>query len=286
MRGVLVPGAARAGLGLAPREACRGIQLVAVELGAQWLDAGKLHFVAQALDEVRAFCDRATLQSRGENREAAPSPAAVDDAIGSYRIAIELLGKRTADLHRTLAGLVQDGFGIHEFARADLERLVRDLKSHAARALDIAREAAREKGGSEKIGTTGRGIGPAYEDKIARRALRVQDLKHPGRFAAKLKDLLDLHNFVLTILGVHLLDRAAMLAAAAFLLVEAVRVRGVVRALVAGAALLACASGFAGVRWLTFLAVHGASALWAYGVPALVGGVLVWIARRRAAAGG
>jgi adenylosuccinate synthase len=65
-------------------------------------------------------------------------------------------------------------------------------------ALDVAREALREKGGTEKIGTTGRGIGPAYEDKIARRALRVQDLKDPGRFAAKLKDLLDLHNFVLT----------------------------------------------------------------------------------------
>ncbi|MBA2675311.1 adenylosuccinate synthase [Ramlibacter sp.] len=69
------------------------------------------------------------------------------------------------------------------------------LPIHAA--LDIAREAAREKGGTEKIGTTGRGIGPAYEDKIARRALRVQDLRHPERFAAKLKELLDLHNFVL-----------------------------------------------------------------------------------------
>jgi adenylosuccinate synthase len=52
--------------------------------------------------------------------------------------------------------------------------------------------------GSAKIGTTGRGIGPAYEDKIARRALRVQDLKHPERFASKLRELLDLHNFVLT----------------------------------------------------------------------------------------
>jgi len=70
------------------------------------------------------------------------------------------------------------------------------LPFHAA--LDIARETFREKGGSEKIGTTGRGIGPAYEDKIARRALRVQDLKHPDRFAARLKDLLELHNFVLT----------------------------------------------------------------------------------------
>ena len=70
------------------------------------------------------------------------------------------------------------------------------LPFHAA--LDVAREAAREKGGNEKIGTTGRGIGPAYEDKIARRALRVQDMKFPQRFADKLRDLLALHNHVLT----------------------------------------------------------------------------------------
>ncbi len=70
------------------------------------------------------------------------------------------------------------------------------LPFHAA--LDIAREQAREEGGSEKIGTTGRGIGPAYEDKIARRALRAQDLRHPERFAEKLRILLDLHNHVLT----------------------------------------------------------------------------------------
>jgi adenylosuccinate synthase len=61
-------------------------------------------------------------------------------------------------------------------------------------ALDQAREAAM---GETKIGTTGRGIGPAYEDKIARRALRVQDLLDPARFSAKLEALLDLHNFTL-----------------------------------------------------------------------------------------
>ena len=70
------------------------------------------------------------------------------------------------------------------------------LPFHAA--LDTAREALREQGGTEKIGTTGKGIGPAYEDKIARRALRVQDLKYPERFAAKLRVLLTLHNHVLT----------------------------------------------------------------------------------------
>jgi adenylosuccinate synthase len=49
-----------------------------------------------------------------------------------------------------------------------------------------------------RIGTTGKGIGPAYEDKVARRALRVYDLFYPGRFAEKLKENLDYHNFVLT----------------------------------------------------------------------------------------
>ena len=48
-----------------------------------------------------------------------------------------------------------------------------------------------------KIGTTRRGIGPAYEDKVARRAIRLQDLFEPARFAQKLRELLDFHNFVL-----------------------------------------------------------------------------------------
>jgi len=62
-------------------------------------------------------------------------------------------------------------------------------------ALDQAREARR---GDAKIGTTGRGIGPAYEDKVARRALRVQDLFDPIGFRSKVEEVLDLHNFVLT----------------------------------------------------------------------------------------
>ena len=62
-------------------------------------------------------------------------------------------------------------------------------------ALDRAREVAK---GAGKIGTTGRGIGPAYEDKVARRGIRLQDLFFPDRFAAKLREALELHNFVLT----------------------------------------------------------------------------------------
>jgi adenylosuccinate synthase len=63
---------------------------------------------------------------------------------------------------------------------------------------DRAREALRESSGSGKIGTTGKGIGPAYEDKVARRAVRVQDLKHPDRLARKLRELVELHNAELT----------------------------------------------------------------------------------------
>jgi adenylosuccinate synthase len=61
-------------------------------------------------------------------------------------------------------------------------------------ALDHAREIAK---GANKIGTTGRGIGPAYEDKVARRGLRLQDLLRPKRFAEKLAEVLDYHNYVL-----------------------------------------------------------------------------------------
>jgi len=62
-------------------------------------------------------------------------------------------------------------------------------------ALDQAREIAR---GSAKIGTTGRGIGPAYEDKVARRGLRLGDMFYPERFANKLREVLEYHNFALT----------------------------------------------------------------------------------------
>jgi len=66
------------------------------------------------------------------------------------------------------------------------------LPSHVA--LDRAREQAR---GANAIGTTGRGIGPAYEDKVSRRAVRLADLFQRDRFAAKLGEVLDFHNFVL-----------------------------------------------------------------------------------------
>ena len=77
-------------------------------------------------------------------------------------------------------------------------------------ALDQAREQAL---GGAKIGTTGRGIGPAYEDKVARRAVRAGDLLHPHRFAEKLQNLMQVHNFMLEhYYKVKPFDVAAMIA--------------------------------------------------------------------------
>ena len=78
-------------------------------------------------------------------------------------------------------------------------------------ALDRAREAAKSE--CAKIGTTGKGIGPTYEDKVARRALRVYDLFYPERFAEKLRENLDYHNFVLTkYFGAEAIDYETVLA--------------------------------------------------------------------------
>ena len=76
-------------------------------------------------------------------------------------------------------------------------------------ALDQAREARR---GENKIGTTGRGIGPCYEDKAARRALRLGDLRDPARFGSALEEVLEYHNHVLAhYYGVDTLEFSAVL---------------------------------------------------------------------------
>ena len=77
-------------------------------------------------------------------------------------------------------------------------------------ALAHAREAAA---GNKKIGTTGRGIGPAYEDKVARRTVRVADLFEPERFAEQVRTVMKLHNFVLEkFLGAEPLDPEKVIA--------------------------------------------------------------------------
>jgi adenylosuccinate synthase len=87
------------------------------------------------------------------------------------------------------------------------ENAVLILPLHAA--TDRAREQAR---GVRKIGTTGRGIGPAYEDKVARRAIRVADLAEPDTISAKLDELLLHHNTLLRGLGAETFDKEALMA--------------------------------------------------------------------------
>jgi adenylosuccinate synthase len=136
-------------------------------------------------------------------------------------------GKKTV-LHLVPSGILRDGVTcyigngvvlspdallkeIDELAAAGVDAESRLKISEACplilpyhQALDIAREAAK---GAGKIGTTGRGIGPAYEDKVARRAIRLQDVLRPKRFAEKLAELLDYHNFVLkNYLGAEVVD--------------------------------------------------------------------------------
>lgn len=94
-------------------------------------------------------------------------------------------------LLKEMAGLEANGVPVRERLRLSPScPLI--LQCHVA--LDQARELAR---GEAKIGTTGRGIGPAYEDKVARRGLRLGDLMNAERFAEKLKDVLEYHNFAL-----------------------------------------------------------------------------------------
>ena len=96
------------------------------------------------------------------------------------------------DLVKEMDGLIQTGIPVA--SRLNISAacpLI--LPTHVA--LDQARENKR---GGTAIGTTGRGIGPAYEDKVARRALRVSDLFNPVALETKLAGLLDLHNFLLT----------------------------------------------------------------------------------------
>lgn len=172
-----------------------------VVVGTQWGDEGKGKLV-----------DWLTEQSQGVVRFQGGHNAGHTLVINGVKTALHLIPSgimrpgvkcyigngvvlSAAKLLEEIEGLEKAGVEVRSRLRIS-ESCPLILPFHAA--IDIAREAAKEKAGNAKIGTTGRGIGPAYEDKIARRALRVQDLKYPERFATKLRELLDLHNFVLT----------------------------------------------------------------------------------------
>ena len=169
-----------------------------VILGSQWGDEGKGKI-------VDLLTDKASIVARFQGGHNAGHTLVID-------------GEKTA-LHLIPSGILRDdvtciiGNGVVVAPDALLKEIlmledrgveVRDrlkisgscpliLPYHIA--LDQARETAR---GKAKIGTTGRGIGPAYEDKVARRGLRISDLANLERFSAKLKEVLKYHNFVLT----------------------------------------------------------------------------------------
>ncbi len=169
-----------------------------VVLGTQWGDEGKGKIVDLLTDQV-------SLVTRFQGGHNAGHTLVID-------------GKKTV-LHLIPSGILREGVkcmigngvvlapdallkemkGLEETGVPVRERLRLSpacpliLPYHVA--LDQARELAR---GNAKIGTTGRGIGPAYEDKVARRGLRLGDMLDEKTFAKKLKEVLDYHNFSLT----------------------------------------------------------------------------------------
>jgi len=168
-----------------------------VVIGTQWGDEGKGKI-------VDLLTDRAAAVARFQGGHNAGHTLVID-------------GKKTV-LHLIPSGILRDGVSclIGNGVVLALDALVEEadaliasgvpvyerlrvspncpliLPSHVA--LDIAREKAR---GAGAIGTTGRGIGPAYEDKVSRRAVKVSDLFVREKFAAKLGEILDYHNFLL-----------------------------------------------------------------------------------------
>jgi adenylosuccinate synthase len=168
-----------------------------VVIGTQWGDEGKGKI-------VDLLTDRAAAVVRFQGGHNAGHTLVID-------------GKKTV-LHLIPSGILRDGVSclIGNGVVLSLDALVAEanaliatgvpvferlkvspgcpliLPSHVA--LDVAREKAK---GAGAIGTTGRGIGPAYEDKVSRRALRVSDLFLREKFASKLGEILDYHNFLL-----------------------------------------------------------------------------------------
>lgn len=186
-----------------------------VVLGTQWGDEGKGKIVDLLTEKV---ANVARFQG-GHN--------------AGHTLVIE--GKKTV-LHLIPSGILHDGVRcligngvvlapdalLKEMAELEAqgvpvrERLVLSTACPLILPYHVALDQARElKRGNAKIGTTGRGIGPAYEDKVSRRGLRLGDLLNAERFAEKLKEVLEYHNFSLTqYYGVDALDYDEVLAEA------------------------------------------------------------------------
>jgi adenylosuccinate synthase len=180
-------------------------------IGAQWGDEGK----GKVVDWLASRADLVVRFQGGHN-------AGHTLVVGNQTYKLSLL---PSGLVRGKLGIIGNGVVVDpEALLAEIDRVRAQglnvtpetlrladnatliLPLHAA--IDRAREAAR---GARKIGTTGRGIGPAYEDKVARRAIRVADLAEPETLSDKLDELLLHHNTLLRGLGAETFEKQALL---------------------------------------------------------------------------
>jgi len=180
-------------------------------IGAQWGDEGK----GKIVDWLASRADIVVRFQGGHN-------AGHTLVVGNQTYKLSLL---PSGLVRGKLGIIGNGLVVDpEALLAEIDRVraqglpvgpetlrladnaILILPLHAA--IDRAREAAR---GDRKIGTTGRGIGPAYEDKVARRAIRVADLAEPETLSDKLDELLLHHNTLLRGLGAETFEKQALL---------------------------------------------------------------------------
>jgi adenylosuccinate synthase len=180
-------------------------------IGAQWGDEGK----GKVVDWLASRADIVVRFQGGHN-------AGHTLVVGNQTYKLSLL---PSGLVRGKLGIIGNGVVVDpEALLAEIERVQKQglnvtpetlriaenatliLPVHGA--IDRAREAAR---GAAKIGTTGRGIGPAYEDKVARRAIRACDLAEPETLSAKLDELLLHHNTLLRGLGAETFEKQALL---------------------------------------------------------------------------
>ena len=168
-----------------------------VVIGLQWGDEGKGKVVDLLTDKVQAVARFQgghnaghTLVIGGKKTVLSLIPSGILHAGVQCLIGNGVVLSLEA-LFKEAQMLIEQGVPVFERLRVS-PACPLILSSHVA--LDRAREKAR---GANAIGTTGRGIGPAYEDKVARRAVRVCDLFHRERFASKLGEVLDYHNFIL-----------------------------------------------------------------------------------------
>lgn len=184
-----------------------------VVLGTQWGDEGKGKIVDLLTDQV-------SLVARFQGGHNAGHTLVIDGKktvlhlipSGILRDGVQcMIGNGVVlapdALLKEMAGLEASGVPVRERLRLS-PACPLILPYHVA--LDQAREIKR---GNDKIGTTGRGIGPAYEDKVARRGLRLGDIFNPASFAEKLKEVMEYHNFTLVnYYGVDAVDYDTVLA--------------------------------------------------------------------------